>query len=200
MNIKDLFPIPVGMVDMDKPYSKKELSFILKQEKRVNMGNTTSEDSKILDNSALKSLRLWLEEQVKKYFYTTTNPKYDARLRITQSWINYTAQGQHHHKHSHPNSYISGVLYIQTNPDDKIYFHREGHQHIKFTPQEWNMWNSESWWYEAITGRLILFPSSLSHMVPSVEGEQTRISLSFNTYPYGILGEEKDLTGLILEA
>jgi hypothetical protein len=47
---------------------------------------------------------------------------------------------------------------------------------------------------------LILFPSSLTHMVPTIQGEQTRISLSFNTFPVGTVGEEMDLTGLKLEA
>jgi hypothetical protein len=37
-------------------------------------------------------------------------------------------------------------------------------------------------------------------MVPEVRGEETRISLSFNTFPVGVVGEEMDLTGLRLEA
>ena len=54
--------------------------------------------------------------------------------------------------------------------------------------------------FEATTGKLILFPSSAQHMVPQVQGEETRISLSFNTFPVGMIGEEVDLTGLRLEA
>jgi hypothetical protein len=45
---------------------------------------------------------------------------------------------------------------------------------------------------------LILFPSSLTHMVQTVESEQTRISLAFNTFPVGHVGDEMDLTGLSL--
>jgi hypothetical protein len=37
-------------------------------------------------------------------------------------------------------------------------------------------------------------------MVPTVEGEDVRVSLSFNTFPLGTVGEEMDLTGLKLEA
>ena len=36
-------------------------------------------------------------------------------------------------------------------------------------------------------------------MVQTVESDQTRISLSFNTFPVGSVGEEMDLTGLKLE-
>jgi hypothetical protein len=37
-------------------------------------------------------------------------------------------------------------------------------------------------------------------MVPTVEGDVVRISLSFNTFPVGMVGEEVDLTALRLEA
>jgi hypothetical protein len=92
------------------------------------------------------------------------------------------------------------VFYVQTNADDKIFFYKDGWQQIKFPPEQWNPYNSESWWFEAYAGRLILFPSSLTHMVPEVKGDDTRISLSFNTFPVGVVGEEMDLTGLRLEA
>ncbi len=35
-------------------------------------------------------------------------------------------------------------------------------------------------------------------MVQTVESDQTRISLAFNTFPVGNIGEELDLTGLQL--
>lgn len=167
---------------------------------RPNSGNTTSRDNNILNNSTLTKLRSWIEDQLQEFFLSVFNPKNSVSLKITQSWVNYSTPGQFHHKHAHPNSFISGVFYIQTNPQDKIFFSREEYQQIKILPKNWNIWNSDSWWYEAIQGRLILFPSSLTHMVPRVEGNETRISLSFNTFPIGLLGEEAELTELKLEA
>ena len=67
---------------------------------------------------------------------------------------------------------------------------------VKLPPDNYNSWNSESWWFDVGTGDLILFPSSLEHMVETVQGNQTRISLSFNTFPVGNIGEEVSLTGL----
>jgi uncharacterized protein (TIGR02466 family) len=120
-------------------------------------------------------------------------------LYITQSWANYTEQGQFHHKHAHPNSFISGVFYVQSdNAKDRIYFYKDGYSQLKVPPKEWNLYNSDSWWFEAITGRLVLFPSSLTHMVVAVESEKTRVSLSFNTFLKGYVGSEDELTGLRL--
>ena len=199
MNMHNLFPTPVGMIDLDRSLSKKELSFILKQDKRPNMGNKTSINYTLLKSAPLTSLRSWLEDQVQEFFKITVNPKQDVSLKITQSWANYSEPGQFHHKHEHPNSFISGIFYVQTNLSDKVYFFNDKYQQIKFTPENWNIWNSESWWYEAVVGRLILFPSSLTHMVPSVEGDKTRISISFNTFPVGVIEDEMNLTELKLE-
>lgn len=193
-----LFAQPVGM--FDRPLSDDEKSLLMGLETRPNMGNTTSTDNFVLRRSGLTNLRSWIEDCVADYFKATANPKHDVSLRITQSWVNYSEQGQYHHKHAHPNSLVSGVFYINTNDNDRIYFYRSGFQQIKFPTDNWNQWNSESWWFEAIEGRLVLFPSSLEHMVPTVEGEKTRVSLSFNTFPVGTVGEEMDLTGLKLEA
>jgi len=199
MNLHGLFAQPVGFFDLNRPLSDEEKFFLMELEQRPNMGNRTSANNFVLRDKLMTSLRGWMEDCVAEYFKATTNPKHDVTLRLTQSWVNYSEPGQYHHKHAHPNSFVSGVFYIQTNPNDKIFFYRDGYSQIKFPPAEWNSWNSESWWFEAITGRLILFPSSLTHMVPTVEGEDVRVSLSFNTFPAGTVGEEMDLTGLKLE-
>jgi len=199
MNLHGLFAQPVGFFDLGRELSDEEKFFLMELEQRPNMGNRTSTNNFVLRDKLMTSLRGWMEDCVAEYFKATTNPKHDVTLRLTQSWVNYSEPGQYHHKHAHPNSFVSGVFYIQTNPNDKIFFYRDGYSQIKFPPAEWNSWNSESWWFEAITGRLILFPSSLTHMVPTVEGEDVRVSLSFNTFPAGTVGEEMDLTGLKLE-
>lgn len=198
--IHNLFPTPVGRYELGRDLNAKELSFLKNQETRSNMGNTTSIDNTILKNKELTQLRDFIETKVSEYFTTIYNPKHKVNLKITQSWTNYTENGQYHHKHAHPNSFVSGVFYIQaTKEKDKIYFYKDGYEQIKFPPTEWNVWNSESWWFEVGTGDLVLFPSSLTHMVQTLDHDQTRISLAFNTFPVGAIGEEVDLTGLKLE-
>jgi uncharacterized protein (TIGR02466 family) len=197
--IHNLFPTPVGIYKLNRDLTAKELSFIKGQETRSNMGNKTSVDNTILRNKSMTKLRDFIETSVADYFKSVHNPKHNVNLRITQSWTNYTEPGQYHHKHAHPNSFVSGVFYPQANREtDKIYFYRSGFQMIKFPPENWNVYNSESWWFEVGTGDLVLFPSSLEHMVETVQGDQTRISLSFNAFPVGNIGEELDLTGLTI--
>ena len=191
--IHNLFPTPVGMYELGRDLTAKELSFLKKQETRNNTGNTTSIDNTILKAKELTQLRDFIETKVSDYFTTVYNPKHNVNLKITQSWANYTEPGQYHHKHEHPNSFVSGVFYVQADKaKDRIYFYRNGYQQIKVPPSDWNVWNSESWWFEVGSCDLVLFPSSLTHMVPTVESDKTRISLSFNTFPVGNVGEEMD--------
>lgn len=199
--IHNLFPQPVGIYKLDRDLTKKEIDFIKDQETRPNIGNTTSKNNTILCNRTLTKLRDFIESSVSDYFKTVYNPKHNVNLRITQSWCNYTEPGQYHHKHAHPNSFVSGVFYPQANCEtDKIHFYRDEFQQIKLPPNDWNLWNSDSWWFEVKTGDLVLFPSSLVHMVETVKGEDIRISLSFNTFPVGLVGDEMNLTGLKLES
>lgn len=197
MSIQNLFPVPIGRYTLERSLTNKEISFIKEQETRPNTGNVTSLNNDILRDKKLTKLRDFIEGCLADYFESVYSPRNKTNLLITQSWCNYTEPGQYHHKHAHPNSFVSGVFYPQANKEtDKIYFYRQGFQQIQIPTENWNVWNSDSWWFDVGTNDLILFPSSLEHMVQTVNGEQTRISLSFNTFPVGYIGDAENLTGL----
>ena len=195
----NLFPTPVGKFTLDRPFTTEELAVINGQETRPNQGNTTSTDNNLFDRPELKDLADFCQASLAEYLGTIVAPKHPVALRVTQSWANYTQPGGYHHKHEHPNSFVSGVLYISADAaKDRIYFYRPGYQQIKLPTDNYNPYNSDSWWFEVGTCDLMLFPSSLTHMVQTTETDQTRISISFNTFPVGYIGEDVDLTGLHL--
>lgn len=195
--MENLFPIPIGFFKYD---GELDCDFLASQPQRDNQGNKSSQDNYILKHKQILNLRQFIEKSLHEYFMSTYAPKNDTRLKITQSWLNWTKPNEYHHKHAHPNSLISGCYYVKANKEtDKIFFHREEYRQIKFPPIEWNPYNSECWWYPVGSGDLVIFPSSLTHMVKPVEGEDTRISLAFNTFPIGLIGDEQELTGLRLE-
>jgi uncharacterized protein (TIGR02466 family) len=197
MNTLSLFPTAVSCFEYDG-LSEKEIEFFKKQKTRINTGNTTSIDNNILKNKELKKLKQFIEKSINQYFKNIYQPKNNVFPYITQSWCNYTKEGQFHHKHAHPNSFISGVFYVQADKEkDKIYFFKEGYESINVVPNEYNIFNSSSWWVPTNTNNLIIFPSSLTHMVEEVKGKE-RISLSFNTFLKGVIGNDKELAGLHL--
>jgi uncharacterized protein (TIGR02466 family) len=197
--IENLFPTPVGFYELDKPVTEKELQFIKDLETRSNDGNTTSVDNYLLKSKEMKRIAAFVDQCVQDYFQEVYAPKHEVKPYVTQSWANYTNKGQFHHKHNHPNSFISGVFYVAADPaKDRIFFYKDGYQQIKVKTEKWNLWNSESWWFEVGVGKIVLFPSNLTHMVETVQAEDTRISIAFNTFLEGIVGENKDLTELLL--
>ena len=199
MNINNLFPTPVAFFKFDRDLTETELAFIKGQERHVNEGNTTSNDRKLLKNKELTELRNFVEDSMLEYFKAVYSPKFDVSLYLTQSWSNYTERGQYHHKHAHPNSIVSGVFYPQADRNvDKIYFYKDKYERMDIPAAEYNPYNSESWWFEVGAGDLILFPSNLTHMVQTKEGEETRISIAFNTFLKGYIGSDESLTGLHL--
>ena len=200
-SINGIFPTPIYISKLNRELTNKELSFIDKTKLDVykNEGNTTSNDNYILNHKSFKELKEDLDLRVQDYFDKVISPANNITPYITQSWLNYTETNQYHHKHEHPNSLVSGVFYINCDDKfDKIKFFSNKYQTIKTEVKEWNIWNSDSWWFSVKTGDIILFPSSLTHMVENKQGTNTRISLAFNVFIKGTVGNNKNLTELIL--
>jgi uncharacterized protein (TIGR02466 family) len=199
--INGIFPTPIYISKLNRELTNKELSFIDKTKLEVynNEGNTTSNDNYILTNKPFKNLKEELDLRIQDYFDKVISPANNITPYITQSWLNYTEKNQYHHKHAHPNSLVSGVFYINCHEEhDKIKFFNDRYQTIKPEVKDWNLYNSETWWFSVKTGDIILFPSSLTHMVETKQGDNTRISLAFNVFIKGTVGNNKDLTELII--
>ena len=201
--INNIFPIPVYTTEIDRRFTKQELNFVKEQKKHClnNESNINTKDNYILNRKEFKNIKKFLNKHCKNYLDTVICPKNNLELYITQSWLNYTEADQYHHKHNHPNSIVSGVLYFDSDiKNDKILFTKSNSPQIKpiIDNTKFNFWNSETWFFPVETGRLIMFPSSTIHQVETKKGKNTRISLSFNTFYKGTIGSNHALTELIL--
>ena len=197
-----IFPTPIYMSSIDRSLSSIELSFIeeMKKDTHESEGNFISNNNYVLENIKLISIKKELELRIQDYFIKVLNARDDVIPYITQSWLTYTDKDQFHHQHKHPNSFISGVFYANADEEfDSIKFFKDIYQPIIPGYKDWNLWNSESWYFKIKTGDIILFPSSLAHMVDYKKGgNTTRVCLAFNTFLKGKVGDQKDLTELKL--
>ena len=199
--INGIFPTPIYISKLNRELTSLELKFVDKNKKDFykNDGNITSNNNYILNEKPFANIKKEIDLRVQDYFNKVISPANNITPYITQSWLNYTETNQYHHKHAHPNSLVSGVFYINCDEQfDKIKFFNDKYQNIKPEIKEYNIWNSESWWFSVKTGDIILFPSSLTHMVETKEGTNTRISLAFNVFIKGTVGNNKSLTELHL--
>ena len=201
--IHSIFPTPIYTTKIDRGFTKQELQFVNEQKKHCknNTGNINTKDNYILNRKQFKNIKKFLDKHCKNYLETIICPKNNIELYITQSWLNYTEANQYHHKHSHPNSVVSGVFYFDSDiKNDKILFTKGGYQQIspEIDKEKFNLWNSGTWFFPVETGNLFMFPSSTTHQVETKKGNNTRISLAFNTFYKGTVGSNSDLTELIL--
>jgi len=199
--ISGIFPTPIYNVMLDRKFTQRELSFVEKTRATYveNTGNVRSPNTHILDVPSFATLKKEINSFIKDYFSKILLPPKSVSPYITQSWLNYTEKNEYHHEHAHPNSYVSGVFYIDADKAyDKITFKQNRYLQIKPSVTKWNVFNSESWFFPVQTGQLIMFPSSLVHLVEKKKGDNTRISLSFNVFLKGILGKENQLYQLKL--
>jgi len=198
-NFELIFPTPVMFNSIERNFTKDELKYMHNHDTKTyqNVGNTVSLNNYILNEPELKHLKHFVQSQIEIYVAKVYKPRYPVKPYITQSWLNWTKKDEYHHKHEHPNSFISGVLYINADfKEDKIRFHKSGYQQIKLVTDNHDVFNSESWWFSVKTGDIVIFPSSLTHNVEPVTANETRISLAFNTFLKGTIGDNRNLTEL----
>lgn len=137
-----------------------------------------------------------LNQYVRNVFGVTDN------IYITTSWLSLNRPGMDHYAHSHPNSIISGCLYLRSGPTNRLNFHGQNHFN-KMMPMTWakdtfNVYNSDDWWVPVDTGTIVIWPSNLQHSAGPNQLDDVRIALCFNTFVKGRLGGQGDYAGQLV--
>lgn len=184
MIVHELFPTVVGEHTLGRDFTDEEISSLNNIELAENIGNYVSINSNILDLPDLSGVKGRLTECLKEYLHSIYKPNNGIDIHITQSWMTYSKTNQYHHKHNHPNSFLSGVLYINTD-NDIIVFSREEYNQISISSSEYTRLNSSDWQMDAYPGCIFIFPSRLSHFVPRVKSPNPRVSIAFNSFVSG---------------
>ena len=209
LDIKELFPIPVGIIDNENiDYAEHKL--LLDAEYRSVSGNgatpflgTTSQY--VLNDFDIPNTREFIETALKEYAIRSLCT--EEPLRITNSWcIKYQNIPQILTEHRHPNSIISVAYYVQaSNNSAGLTLYKErgfGSSYVMWDYDNDLMHrNNDNWSWEwqtitAMTGRLILFPSWLRHSINGPPDVTTRCALSMNTWFVNPIGNDAGYTKL----
>lgn len=168
-------------------YNIENLKFDLTQVEWIeNYGNFTSKSKDVISTITTKDVEEKILECLYEYFYNIQGVKSTTQIFITESWLNKTEPGQYHHRHWHPNSIISGVICISNEGNSgALTFITSNYDTLEFETSHANVYNSKSWSYTPKTNDIILFPSSVEHLVEKNISEHSRITLSFNTFVSG---------------
>lgn len=106
-----------------------------------------------------------------------------GNFEFTGFWANINPPGCVATPHAHPNNFLSGVYYVQTDAgSDSIYFADPRPQAGVIWPpyKSDNRYSGNEASVPAKPGRMIVFPAWLVHGVPANRSARDRISMSFN--------------------
>jgi uncharacterized protein (TIGR02466 family) len=198
--IHSLFPTPIVKTNFNREFTQEELDIVFSEEKGVSVANSSSNNRRILENPAFTEIKKFAQDCLDLWVNKIITPAYEnsVKLKITQSWLNYTDKTGHHHLHYHPNSIISGVIYIQaTEFKDQIEFQNTDINPWHVHTETSNPFNSNLYHVPVKTGDVVLFPSTIYHGVPEVQSDKTRISLAFNSFWVGEIGYSNDETNYL---
>jgi len=104
-------------------------------------------------------------------------------LELATCWAMVNGKGASGTVHCHPNSYLSGVYYVNTTQETgNIFFQdpRPAANMVVCPVTEFTPWTVRQISYQPASGGMLIFPSWLYHGVEPNLSETPRVSLSFN--------------------
>ena len=134
------------------------------------------------DRSQMSEVNQFVIESCKSVL-EATNVQNGDNLVITGAWGNISGPGSNHHKHTHPNNYLSCVYYVATAEGcNTINFYdpREQVGLIRPSVSEKTIDNAEDISLMVSPGDLVIFPHWLRHNVSTNTSQVERVSIAFN--------------------
>ena len=210
----DIFPTPIYATKRETELTSSEMEDIkdlIEKEKRrekksleENKLIKRTEDGTYIFDTKLDSLKKFCEEHIDTYVNEVISPKNsELDFYITQSWLNALSPGGIHPIHYHSNSLISGIFYVSTVEGDAIQFYdinTSVKDRTKIESGKTNLWNVSQQNLDIGNNVLLLFPSWIGHGVKQNASTTTdRISISFNVFVKGTIGEYHTLDNLNLQ-
>ena len=123
--------------------------------------------------------------------HVMANLGYVPSLQLTGLWATRHRDNGFHHRHSHGNSFLAGVYYLngtENNSGTTFFSNNKNNQIVPARLPKTNLKIRQSWTSKFEEGTLLIFPSWLEHETGVNRMENTnsiRHILSFNAMPLG---------------
>jgi len=190
-HVLPIFPTVITINNIGRQFTQTEMDCMMSYQNKVRDNGSNTEDIYVLEQPELASIKTLCQDALQDYLtqiYNPINPN-DISMEITHSWLNFSKKDQFHYKHTHHNSILCGVLYIDAIKDkDTIIFTKmDSGENWQIQPKEQTPFNMHDVPITIGTGDLVIFPSNLTHSVPMIQREG-RLSLAFNSFFNGNIG------------
>jgi len=194
--IYNIFPTVVYKESTGVIPNKEERSVLSKfQGIKSGLGNIQS-DKPIFETEGLERISDAIKKHIEYYFYEIMHVNHNVEIYMTDNWLNYTTKGQEHKMHTHTNSILSAVYYLQVKDSVPcLTFNRQQPKFpLEFAQMKYTESNSDEWTVEVSEGDIVVFPSNVYHHVKPNLSDTPRMSIAVNTFVKGPIGSS--LTGI----
>jgi|TARA_R100000482_G_scaffold120811_1_gene66404 uncharacterized protein (TIGR02466 family) len=188
IELHSLFPTAVvSILDPSFSLTEKERDVIWNY--RLDNDNNyhnchASYSGRILEDRKLRRFKKYLQGHLEAY--VSDIMKCDNKIKITNSWGNYSHTGNCHRLHQHSNSILSGIYYLQVEDSVPLLeFEKTNRYFLEYRRREETSFNSSNYTINLKDGMLVIFPSNLTHSVPVNTSNKWRISVAFNSFLLG---------------
>jgi uncharacterized protein (TIGR02466 family) len=193
----NLFGVPIYVNNIK--IKEKEKDFLINtnyERLKINNG-CISVDKYILNDKKISNLKKNILNVLNNYLYDELKIKKIIKFQLLNSWCMKHKKNDYSHEHNHPNSFISGILYLKTNEKSGSLIFKKNHNNlfsktINIEFDEFNIVNSDYWSIIPKEGDIVLFPSHLHHYVTENNNDEDRYCCAFNFYPRGIFGSNEN--------
>ena len=143
---------------------------------KYNLTESDGDFLKIKEKPVIK-LRNWLLDKLLEA-YSLIKIK-SKEIVITDSWFHVTKKGGFHNLHTHPDTPLAGIIYVESGGSD------EGNLWINpifgYSHRISDMWCKPSFETKFLPGKLVFFPGWILHSAKPHKGSKNRIVISFNS-------------------
>lgn len=191
--ITNIFPTPVyeEHLEIDNSSLIDSLNAVPQVRYNSDTSSTTTTRS-ILEFEEFSELKNQILAHSKKFIFDKLGFS-PLELYVTSSWYNIHHNGDYSQPHTHPNSFYSGVYYLEIPKDDSgtFYFMRY-HNTVcseslapdimvpsPITSQQVNFYTPQ--------GTLLIFPSHVWHGVTPNNTNERRATIAFNLHVRGLV-------------
>lgn len=180
-----LFSVNLFEFKCEDQLTEKILEKVKQLEFQPNSSNYTSKTDLFYDKEMFSWLNTCVDE-VRKNIGLDNK----INLDITACWANKANRMQAHHLHSHSNSVLSGVFYLSSHDSAATVFKMPNYCLSHFS--DWNFTVPVPERTAKIYPKkstLIIFPSYIKHSVVTLNKNEERYTISFNTFFSGEIND-----------
>lgn len=148
-------------------------------------------DKYVLKKKPFKALKKIIEDEF-TFFKNEILQYHKTQFKMTTSWITKSKPGESSNYHAHTNCLYSGVVYFKVpEKSGSISFENFLPQGLHLVPTKYNLQNGKEYTFVPKPGMMILFPSELHHKILRNDSLETRLSVAFNFFPTGQIGNHE---------